>query len=160
MVEQLLGACEQHGNGPAHRSCVTVLLQLKPREGVLDRRAEAHGLSTAYHLDDRAVCTLKERVVHGIVCKSMTKLINLLNAGRYVRARAARGELHDLIRKVRRHLVDQAYRLTPSKIAQTHAVPAIFARSRAEHGRTNPPDLAGIHGHPWRTRRMTVSLGH
>ena len=69
-------------------------------------------------------------------------------------------ELHDLIRKVRRHLVDQAYRLTPSKIAQAQAVPAICARSRAEHGRTDPPDLAGIHGHPWRTRRMTVSLGH
>ena len=28
-------------------------------------------------------------------------------------------ELHDLIRKVRRHLVDPAYRLTPSEIAQT-----------------------------------------
>jgi hypothetical protein len=27
-------------------------------------------------------------------------------------------ELHDLIRKVRRHLVDPAYRLTPSEIAQ------------------------------------------
>jgi hypothetical protein len=28
-------------------------------------------------------------------------------------------ELHDLIRKVRRHLVDPAYRLTPSEVAQT-----------------------------------------
>ena len=28
-------------------------------------------------------------------------------------------ELHDLVRKVRRHLVDPAYRLTPSEIAQT-----------------------------------------
>jgi hypothetical protein len=28
-------------------------------------------------------------------------------------------ELHDLIRKVRRHLVDPAYRLTPAELAQT-----------------------------------------
>jgi hypothetical protein len=28
-------------------------------------------------------------------------------------------ELHGLIRKVRRHLVDPAYRLTPSELAQT-----------------------------------------
>jgi hypothetical protein len=28
-------------------------------------------------------------------------------------------ELHDLIRKMRRHLVDPAYRLTPSEIEQT-----------------------------------------
>jgi len=28
-------------------------------------------------------------------------------------------ELHDLIRKVRRHLVDPVYRLTPSELAQT-----------------------------------------
>jgi hypothetical protein len=28
-------------------------------------------------------------------------------------------ELHDLIRKVRRHLVDPAYRLTPSELAHT-----------------------------------------
>ena len=27
-------------------------------------------------------------------------------------------ELHDLIRKVRRHLVDPAYRLTPAELAQ------------------------------------------
>jgi len=28
-------------------------------------------------------------------------------------------ELHDLIRKVRRHLLDPAYRLTPTELAQT-----------------------------------------
>ena len=28
-------------------------------------------------------------------------------------------ELHELIRKVRRHLVDPAYRLTPAELAQT-----------------------------------------
>jgi hypothetical protein len=28
-------------------------------------------------------------------------------------------ELHDLIRKMRRHLIDPAYRLTPSEIEQT-----------------------------------------